>query len=68
GAPSRGNPRLGLGLEGMRERTRLLGGRFTVRSTPGAGCIVRVSVPAPATRTTAANSETHEVEALEAFT
>ena len=45
GATEQGEQRLGLGLEGMRERTRLLGGRFRIRSTPGTGCIVRAVVP-----------------------
>ncbi len=35
----------GIGLAGMRERARLLGGALTVRSRLGRGCIVKVSVP-----------------------
>jgi two-component system sensor histidine kinase UhpB len=35
----------GLGLEGMRERARLLGGALTIRSRPGHGCLVRARVP-----------------------
>jgi two-component system sensor histidine kinase UhpB len=34
----------GLGVNGMRERVRLLGGRFAMRSRPGHGCAVRVTV------------------------
>lgn len=33
------------GLEGIRERVRLLGGQFSVTSTPGRGTLVRVQVP-----------------------
>jgi two-component system sensor histidine kinase UhpB len=36
----------GLGLEGMRERARLLGGVLALRSAPGRGCVVRAVVPA----------------------
>jgi two-component system sensor histidine kinase UhpB len=35
----------GLGLEGMRERARLVGGRLQVCSRPGWGSMVRVMVP-----------------------
>jgi two-component system sensor histidine kinase UhpB len=35
----------GQGMEGMRERARLLGGRLVVRSRPGSGTILRVTVP-----------------------
>jgi two-component system sensor histidine kinase UhpB len=35
----------GLGLEGMRERVRLLGGRYRVLSHPGRGCLVRATIP-----------------------
>jgi signal transduction histidine kinase len=34
-----------LGLLGMRERTRLLGGRLELRSTPGQGTVVEATVP-----------------------
>jgi two-component system, NarL family, nitrate/nitrite sensor histidine kinase NarX len=34
-----------LGLVGMRERARALGGQFAVRSTPGRGTEVRVELP-----------------------
>ena len=34
-----------LGLAGMRERTELLGGRFELESSPGAGTRVRASLP-----------------------
>jgi signal transduction histidine kinase len=33
------------GLEGMRERVQILGGTFSIDSTPGAGTQVRVEVP-----------------------
>ncbi|HEV8194168.1 MAG TPA: sensor histidine kinase [Ktedonobacterales bacterium] len=35
----------GQGMEGMRERARLLGGRLVVRSRPGCGTALRVTVP-----------------------
>lgn len=35
----------GIGLAGMRERARLLGGALAIRSSHGRGCVVRVSVP-----------------------
>jgi two-component system sensor histidine kinase UhpB len=37
----------GLGINGMRERVRLLGGRLSLRSIHGLGCVVGVSVPLP---------------------
>jgi PAS domain S-box-containing protein len=33
------------GLEGIRQRVRLLGGRLTIQSTPGSGTLVQVVVP-----------------------
>lgn len=36
----------GHGLPGMAERMALAGGRFTVESEPGAGCVVSAAVPA----------------------
>jgi two-component system sensor histidine kinase UhpB len=40
----------GMGLDGMDERARLAGGHLAMRSRPGHGCAVRVSIPlAPAT-------------------
>jgi PAS domain S-box-containing protein len=33
------------GLDGIRQRVRLLGGRLTIESTPGSGTLVRVVVP-----------------------
>ncbi len=35
----------GLGLFGMRERVEMLGGRFTIESSPGRGTTVRAEVP-----------------------
>jgi signal transduction histidine kinase len=40
-SPARG----GLGIRSMRERLRLLGGRFEIRSQPGEGTVIYVSVP-----------------------
>lgn len=40
----------GLGLEGMLDRARLLGGALLLRSRPGYGCVVRVVVPLPLRR------------------
>ncbi|MBI2852490.1 MAG: sensor histidine kinase [Chloroflexi bacterium] len=37
----------GVGLMGMQERARLLGGRFNIRSEPGKGTHVTVEVPIP---------------------
>ncbi|MEX2528661.1 MAG: PAS domain S-box protein [Gemmatimonadota bacterium] len=36
----------GLGLVGMDERAHLAGGRLTLHSAPGEGCLVRLTVPA----------------------
>jgi signal transduction histidine kinase len=33
------------GLEGIRQRVRLLGGRLTIESKPGSGTLVQVVVP-----------------------
>jgi signal transduction histidine kinase len=40
-----GEEQRGMGLEGMSERARLVGGHLTIRSRPGRGCAVRVSIP-----------------------
>jgi signal transduction histidine kinase len=37
-----------VGLVGMRERTRLIGGTLVIRSTPGAGASLTLEVPLPA--------------------
>jgi len=34
-----------LGLLGMRERVEMVGGRFTVESTPGKGTTIRAEIP-----------------------
>jgi signal transduction histidine kinase len=39
----------GLGMLGMEERVRQLGGHFEVRSTPGTGTTLRVTLPLPVT-------------------
>ncbi|MEX2529957.1 MAG: PAS domain-containing sensor histidine kinase [Gemmatimonadota bacterium] len=36
----------GLGLIGMDERARIAGGRLTIASAPGEGCLVRLRIPA----------------------
>lgn len=38
----------GLGLEGLRRQARWLGGRAEIRSRPGAGTRVRITIPVPA--------------------
>jgi signal transduction histidine kinase len=40
----------GIGLLGMRERAALLGGRVDIRSSPGRGTVVRLSVPTARTQ------------------
>jgi signal transduction histidine kinase len=37
----------GLGMLGMEERVRQLGGKFEVQSTPGKGAVLRVTLPIP---------------------
>ena len=37
----------GFGLQGMRERTTALGGKFFLTSQPGQGCQITVSIPLP---------------------
>jgi two-component system sensor histidine kinase UhpB len=44
GAGRRGAPE-GTGLQGMRERALLAGGRLTVEDAPGGGTVVRLAVP-----------------------
>lgn len=39
---------VGLGLEGLRRQASWLGGRVEIRSRPGAGTRVRISIPMPA--------------------
>ena len=40
----------GFGVRGMRERVRVFGGHFDLRSSPGAGTLIRVEVPLPSGR------------------
>lgn len=40
--------RAGLGLTGMKERVKLVGGQFEISSTPGAGTRLRINIPLPA--------------------
>lgn len=44
-SPARPDARRGLGLDGMRERLRLLDGQMRIRSRPGRGCAIRAVVP-----------------------
>ena len=55
----------GLGLYGMRERSRLLGGSLRLRSAPGHGCVVRATIPLRWSYESAAvpQDETHDMEA-----
>src|SRR5262249_25103103 len=39
-----GAPHTGLGLMGIAERARMLGGKYSIQSTPGAGTTVRVEI------------------------
>lgn len=39
------DPLLGIGISGMRERVKQLGGEFAIESSPGAGTTVRVALP-----------------------
>jgi signal transduction histidine kinase len=41
----RGARRRGFGLMGIEDRSRLVGGRSTIRSTPGHGTTITVTVP-----------------------
>jgi signal transduction histidine kinase len=43
--PAVGAPIARFGLHGMRDRTSLLGGTFSVTSAPGEGCTLRVHLP-----------------------
>ena len=39
-----GSPKGGMGLVGMAERVRMLGGRYTMESAPGKGATIRVTI------------------------
>jgi signal transduction histidine kinase len=47
GLPTGGSA-AGLGLRGMEERVRELGGYFKIESDPGGGTTVKASIPLPA--------------------
>jgi two-component system sensor histidine kinase UhpB len=50
--PQRLEMALGFGLQGIRERVQLLGGRMKIRSTPGTGSALLIALPyEPAART-----------------
>jgi signal transduction histidine kinase len=48
GLPADGATRRGLGLVTMRERTEMLGGNYSISSSPGAGCTVTLRWPTEA--------------------
>jgi signal transduction histidine kinase len=48
GLPNGGGSAAGLGLRGMEERVRELGGYFRIESDPGGGTTVKASIPLPA--------------------
>ena len=48
GLPITGATRRGLGLVTMRERTEMLGGNYSITSSPGAGCTVTLRWPTEA--------------------
>jgi signal transduction histidine kinase len=48
GLPAEGATRRGLGLVTMRERTEMLGGDYSISSSPGAGCTVTLRWPTDA--------------------
>jgi two-component system NarL family sensor kinase len=43
--PDRIEKGVGRGIDNMRERTRILGGHFTIESEPGKGTTIRVKIP-----------------------
>jgi signal transduction histidine kinase len=49
--PRNTNTKEHLGLEGMRERVEILGGSFQLRTAPGQGTVIRVSLPIQLPRT-----------------
>jgi signal transduction histidine kinase len=52
--------RAGLGIRSMQERLRLLGGRFEIRSQPGEGTVIRVSIPLRAHASIPLRAETND--------
>ena len=51
-----GTERSGIGLRGISERVRILGGEFTIDSAPGRGTVLRASIPTGASETTAGDN------------
>jgi signal transduction histidine kinase len=51
----------GVGLTGMRERARLLGGECVIESTPGSGTTVKATLPHDTTEEKTRSHEGHEV-------
>jgi signal transduction histidine kinase len=51
--PASGSPGASLGLAGMRERLRLVGGEMSVDSRPGGGTMIAAAVSRPALATAA---------------
>ena len=47
----------GLGVRSMQERLRLLNGRFEIRSQPGVGTVIQVTVPLPPKEYTSEHKE-----------
>jgi signal transduction histidine kinase len=58
----------GLGIIGMSERARLLGGTVTIHSQPGEGTTVQATIPGPAIHDTenARTCEKHHVATVQA--
>ena len=59
--PIRPDARRGLGLDGMRERLRLLDGQMRIRSWPGRGCAIRAVVPLTSPTLIAEGRDVHNI-------
>ena len=57
----RPDARRGLGLDGMRERLRLLDGQMRIRSRPGRGCAIRAVVPLTSPTLIAEGRDVHDI-------